>query len=180
MYYTDKMYIEIRHCHCPGHIRFTWLQLQVQIQVNAGYSAGELQRLIVVLGKPGVSRVAPVLSVHCRVSVKYMKTWVLVPLQVWDSLARSSTHTMSQKDSNLIRQANDSGVSDPCYVQLFFQMNFAEPIFTGRVRSTELRLGYRVIGHDECMKNTKSTFALFYLIHSLLAFGSSIDAFSLN
>ena len=92
----------------------------MQIQVNAGYSAGELQRLIIVLGKPGVSREAPVLSVHCRVSVKYMKTWALVPMQVWDSLARSSTHTVSQKDSSLIRQANDSGVSDPCYVQLFF------------------------------------------------------------
>ena len=43
----------------------------------------------------------------------------------------------------------------------FSQMNFAEPIFTGRVRSNELRLGYRVIWNDECMKNTKSTFALF-------------------
>ena len=48
------------------------------------------------------------------------ENWGTRPMQVWDSLARSSTHTVSQKDSILIRQANDSGVSDPCYVQLFF------------------------------------------------------------
>ena len=126
MYYADKMYIGIRQCLCSGRIRSTL--------TDAGTSkcwlfSGELQRLIIVLGKPDVSREAPVLSVHFSVSVKYMKTGVLVPMQVWDSLARSSTHTVSQKDSILIRQANDSGVSDPCYVQLFFPDEFRRANF---------------------------------------------------
>ena len=72
VYFTDKMcytgiiYMEIRHHLCSGHLD-PWLQVQLQIQVNAGYSAGELQRIIIVLGRLDLSRVAPVLSVHYRV-----------------------------------------------------------------------------------------------------------------
>ena len=84
------------------------------------------------MGELDLSRGAPVSLVHCRVSVKYMKMLVLVPSQVWDSLARVTTQSMTKEVQSNHSPANDSGrlrLSISKYQ--YFCYRFAKPMSQG-------------------------------------------------